>query len=796
MTIRYCNGLSEMIKILSEIIDSTYMKTKKGAFSIVVTKLFVALVLLFAGCEQDYYQPELQKGSGSSLFGDSINVPEGFDWSTMQTVDLNLEVDDQYNGKYFYTVELYGAHPFFDEKAPMLGKGVARKGNNFNFSATLPADLETIFIKQIDPTGREKVTATTMGETPNIVASFATGKSSFRSSSVDHNPSVASAAAYAPSLRSVPANVQTNYTTPADAIVINEQTPSSFTLQTNRSYVVRGEYTGALTFPGGGKVDLFIEGVWNNTSSVITLQKDSKMIVQNGGVFTTTVDLVVNGYNFVIVAVAPTGEWNNNKGADITFNFTDDGQIVNAGVLNAFRIQLPSKGVLYNAGEMEVEEFRVNSTNNITNDKRLWIADANFTNGEIRNNCLLVIESLQTNGTTIVVSEGSMITVDTYSTAMGTTILMDSHSILEITNSITFGSWSNTIDGVGGNAALLRMEEIHFNGWHSVRLQGKLELENSNYTSTQGSNGYQLVAPASWVQKGASTVIIGSTDCNGGGNNVPAPETPPTNPIFPVIWNGTDVTYLFEDNWPQLGDYDMNDVVLNVTPTYLMNAANKVEQLQLEVTLRAVGGVKRLAVGLQIDGMLRGVVHNLSRSNLTGRDNTVFIASNGLETGQTYAVIPLFDDVHHALGIPPRTMVNTVEGGAAGTVPPLVVNISIDFATPVNPEEVSIDRLNPFIVNGGYLHRRDEVHMPGFAPTEIADPRKFGAADDDSNRKYFTSKGNLIWALAIPGETPYPKEYTSIRKAYPDLEEWATSAGAQAKDWYRRPEQSSIYNPR
>lgn len=770
------------------------MKTKKGAFSIVVTKLFVALVLLFAGCEQDYYQPELQKGSGSSLFGDSINVPEGFDWSTMQTVDLNLEVDDQYNGKYFYTVELYGAHPFFDEKAPMLGKGVARKGNNFNFSATLPADLETIFIKQIDPTGREKVTATTMGETPNIVASFATGKSSFRSSSVDHNPSVASAAAYAPSLRSVPANVQTNYTTPADAIVINEQTPSSFTLQTNRSYVVRGEYTGALTFPGGGKVDLFIEGVWNNTSSVITLQKDSKMIVQNGGVFTTTVDLVVNGYNFVIVAVAPTGEWNNNKGADITFNFTDDGQIVNAGVLNAFRIQLPSKGVLYNAGEMEVEEFRVNSTNNITNDKRLWIADANFTNGEIRNNCLLVIERLQTNGTTIVVSEGSMFTVDTYSTAMGTTILMDSHSILEITNSITFGSWSNTIDGVGGNAALLRMEEIHFNGWHSVRLQGKLELENSNYTSTQGSDGYQLVAPATWVQKGASTVIIGSTDCNEGGNSVSEPTTPPTNPVFPIIWNGTDVTYMFEDNWPLLGDYDMNDVVLNMKPEYTIDAGNKVTQLKLDVTLRAVGGVKRLAVGMQIDGMARSVVNSISRSSQAGRDKSVFSASNGLETGQDYVMIPIFDDVHKALGIPAGTMVNTTVGGSIGTVSPLVVTFTLTFNSPVDREAVSIDKLNPFIVNGGYNNSRHEVHLPGFAPTDKADVRRFGAGDDDSNNKYYTSKGNMIWALAIPGTTKYPKEYTSIRIAYPQIESWATTSGQSDKDWYLHPVQTFIYD--
>ena len=770
------------------------MRTKNAFSSITFAKLFIAFILLLTGCEHDYYQPkENEAGSGSSLFGDSIVIPEGFNWSTMRTVDLNVEVDDQYNGKYLYTVELYGTHPFFDEKAAMLGKGVAKKGNNFVFSPTVPTDLETIFVKQVDPTGREKVTATSIGGTTSIAASFTTGKSSFRSSSVDTNSSIASEVPYAPSFRSVPANVQINYATPADAIEINEQTLSSYTLQTNRSYVIRGEYTGAITFPGGGKVELFIEGVWNNTSSEITLQKDTKMIVQNGGVFNSTVDLVINGHKFMVIAVAPTGSFNENREADITLNLTDDGQIVNSGILNAFRIQLPSKGVLYNAAEMELEEFEINSTNNITNDKSLTITDANFTNGEITNNCHLEIGQLYTNGTRIFVSEGSILIVDTYTNAMGTTINMDSHSIFEITNSITFGSWANTIKGVGGNTALLRMEEIHFNGWKSVKFEGNLQLENSTYTSTQGTNGYVLDAPAHWVQKGATTVSIGSTECNGGGNNVLEPETPPSNPVFPIIWNGSDVTYMFEDNWPLLGDYDMNDVVFNVKPTYHLNASDKVESLDFDVTLRAVGGIKRLAAGLQIDGMIRNSVSAVTRSNASGIDNSVFVTSNGLETGQSYVVIPLFDDVHQALGIPAGTMVNTVVGGSGGTVSPLTVSFSIVFNAPVDKASVSIDKLNPFIVNGGYQNKRHEVHMPGFTPTDKADIRRFGAGDDNSNHTYYTSYGNLIWGLAIPGNVRYPKEWTSIRNAYEQLEGWATSSGANNKGWYSNPVTTLVY---
>jgi len=235
-------------------------------------------------------------------------------------------------------------------------------------------------------------------------------------------------------------------------------------------------------------------------------------------------------------------------------------------------------------------------------------------------------------------------------------------------------------------------------------------------------------------------------------------------------------------------------VVLNMKPEYTIDAGNKVTQLKLDVTLRAVGGVKRLAVGMQIDGMARNVVSSVSRSSQAGRDNSVFSASNGLETGQDYVVIPIFDDVHKALSIPAGTMVNTTVGGSIGTVSPAVVTFTLTFNSPVDKEAVSIDKLNPFIVNGGLKNNRHEVHLPGFAPTDKADIRSFGSGDDDSNNKYYTSKGNMIWALAIPGTTKYPKEYTSIRIAYPQIESWATTSGQSDKDWYLHPVQTFIYD--
>jgi LruC domain-containing protein len=770
------------------------MKIKKVRFVVILLLLFAGVTFTFTGCEHNYFDPSRQDDkSGSPLFGDSINIPADFDWATMRTVELNIEVDDQYNGAFFYTVELFNGHPFFDGNATMLGKGFAKKGQNFKSSLTIPTALETIFIKQIDPTGRERVTSTSVKETPNIAISFAAANSSLRSASVNNNTSITSNTVYTNSLRSVPSNVQLDYPTTAGAIVIDGSTTSPFTLETTKSYVIRGEYTGELIFPGSGNVELFIEGVWNNTSSnIIKLENNTKVVIQNGGKFTSTANVNIQGNDFVIWAVAPGGESNKNKLAKVSFDFNTNGQIINSGVFNAHTIKLPSAAVLYNAGDMEVEVFTINSANNIiTNDNSLKVKDANFSNGKIVNNCHLVIENFSTNGIKITVSEGALFSVGTYTSVGGTTFSMYSNSIFEVTNSIKFTSYQNTIEGLGATPALLRMENIEFDGWQTVSFEGKLELENSNHTTTNGNNSYKLIAPASWVRKGESTLQIESSECNGLGNNAPEPELPPTDPTFPIIWTGSDITYMFEDRWPYLGDYDMNDVVLKLIPEYATDAANKVTQLKLHLALRAVGGTKRLAVGMQLDGILSNNIESVSRSNNTGSDNSVFpVSSNGAETGQTYAVLPFFDDVHRAFGVPAGKMVNTIEGEGSS---PISVTITINFASPVNMQNVSIEKMNPFIVNGGYKESRDEVHLPGYAPTDKVDASRFGTADDNSNSKYYTSTENLMWALAIPSDIPYPKEYISIRQAYPNLEDWAKSAGANSRDWYLYPQQSLIF---
>ena len=62
-------------------------------------------------------------------------------------------------------------------------------------------------------------------------------------------------------------------------------------------------------------------------------------------------------------------------------------------------------------------------------------------------------------------------------------------------------------------------------------------------------------------------------------------------------------TYVFEDNYPLVGDYDFNDIVLDVTIEYDRGADNKITSTYLNVALTAAGATKTIGAGLRIVGI-------------------------------------------------------------------------------------------------------------------------------------------------------------------------------------------------
>lgn len=807
------------------------MKAKKVTFF--TPFLFAIAIITFSGCEQDYYDPSRLEGTGSSLFGDSITVPSTFDWATTRSIDMRVEVDDSYNGAYYYTVQIFNDNPLFNEEVKLLGMGVAKSGHDFSSKIVLPNALSMVYIQQTSPTGG-KVIAPVEVTGSSLNYSFGTPSIASLSSVSLRSASIYSASESADSFSVLSTSDQ--YTIPTTVTAIT-QTEGTLNLDLSKGpYLIEGNFNGRANFWNSG--DIYVTGSFTVNENNFQLPSGSKLIVLEGasvtvngnfqvladaalfnnGTTTVTGKLQTSNANAEVIndremtllqleITQNTGLFTNNG----TLTVNDDLQISNNGKIfnnNTIRTKTVTldNGTFENEGVITVEALTkvTNNTASIINHNSFLTDNLELRgNASVVNNCHLVVSDLlNTTDSEIKVNAGGLLS--TANLEMNNTrIELGSASMMQITSKAIFEYNNGGVNGDGffgvgdGIPALLIIEKAESernNSENTIHYEGNLMIECYDHFDRLLKNGRATYTEngVTWAGEGGATLIIPATDCNDGGYGN-SPTTPPSNPVFPIIWNGSDVTYLFEDYWPLLGDYDMNDVVLNVKPDYLLNASNKVESLNLEVTLRAVGGIKSLAVGLQIDGMARNMVAQVTRNNTSGIDNSVFAVSNGLETGQDYAVIPLFDDAHKALGIPAGTMINTTEGGGAGTVAPLRVIFSIYFTTPVDMETVAIYKLNPFIVNGGYENKRDEVHMSGFAPTNKADTRKFGTGDDASDIRYYTSRANMIWALAIPDSIPYPKENFSIKMAYPQIESWATSAGELAKDWYLYPEQSFIY---
>jgi LruC domain-containing protein len=265
--------------------------------------------------------------------------------------------------------------------------------------------------------------------------------------------------------------------------------------------------------------------------------------------------------------------------------------------------------------------------------------------------------------------------------------------------------------------------------------------------------------------------IFTDADGDGVGDTLDEYPTDPKkafNNYYPSKNNVGTVAY--EDLWPNKGDYDFNDLVIDYNFNQVTNAANQVVEVEATLTVRANSAALKNAFSLQF---------NTTSSNVklvTGQNlsNGVFaLNSNGTEVNQSKAVVPIFDD--------PSKVLTVISSNIAAKT----LKVKIEFVTPVSASNFGTAPYNPFLVIGGV--RGKEIHLAGSAPTDLADKSKFGTLDDDSNlavQKYYMSDTSLPWAINIPLQFAYPLEKQDITKAYLKFNQWAESKGSVYKDWY------------
>lgn len=773
-----------------------------------------------------------------------VNIPDNFNWSALNTAQLTVIPADTYDGGFYYVIEVFGENPLFSSSPTLLAKGVAKAGSNFITDLILPTSTNTVFVKQTSPS-KEVIIQSVAVAGNSLVCDF----KSTASSSSKAMPEILS-------LRS--AKVPVGDPTPSGATALTS-TSGDVSWTSNTNFVIKsGEsFSGSVAL--GNNAALYVEGEYKLAGSkAFTMNTGSKLVIQSGGSVQISsskdfqFDAKTQIKNFGTMTstnkISITNDalfYNYGTCDAVKFSATNTSEIYNYGTFTSNNsVDLTSAAKLYNTGTINFKVF--STTNNactVSNSGTFTVQDidissAPFTNegaltvgktlqlasscalyntgtivtkdlttdsgAKIYNNChLLVTNNFDATGVTVYLYNESLLKTAAL-ISDGSTYQMDGGAILEAEDA-TFTTWGSRINGGTSGYALARLKTIEPQKAKdlssNITFQGKVEIECTTCTPNPQYNTFWVAqgSDVRWAKTGESTTVIASGSCNSGGNAGETPGgggTPPTDPTFPIVVNlTTDYSFIMEDNWPLLGDYDLNDLVVDLNISYLQNADNKATKMIVAYKLRAVGALKTIGAAFQLDKILPGQISGVSYSDPVLTGGVFPTEKGGVETGQTKAVIPMFDEAHAFLSQNQASgLLNTIIGGAYYA--PKSDTVTITFDAPIDPADISIAKLNFFIVTDApsLSAKRTEVHLSGFEPTDKMNTSLFGTADDASSEtgKYRTSR-NLIWGLLIPTSFSYASEWKDITSVYPQFAGWCVSGGVENTFWYQNPTDKSGY---
>ena len=240
----------------------------------------------------------------------------------------------------------------------------------------------------------------------------------------------------------------------------------------------------------------------------------------------------------------------------------------------------------------------------------------------------------------------------------------------------------------------------------------------------------------------------------------------------------------FEDLWPSKGDYDFNDLLVDYQFETMINTNNFVVKLTGTFVLKSFGASYRNGFGFQLSENIDADDIAVTGFSLT--ESYISLESNGTESGQAKPTIIVFDNSYSQMAHPGAGIgVNT--DPAAPYVTPKTFTINILFEPGLyTVDDLDISNFNPFIIINQV--RNKEVHLPHYAPTDLADPSVFGTFEDDSKPAtgiYYVTSTNMPWALHIYESFDYPIEKQQILWAHLKFDEWVQSGGTLFTDWYK-----------
>lgn len=262
-------------------------------------------------------------------------------------------------------------------------------------------------------------------------------------------------------------------------------------------------------------------------------------------------------------------------------------------------------------------------------------------------------------------------------------------------------------------------------------------------------------------------------------------------------------TIMFEDNWPNLGDYDFNDFVVNYqikaqdNPHFTDGMGgnydyNREVTVFVSLKLRAMGGsfpyrfCMQLGKGAHGEGGTAGTgtIFDVKRADVTIQDVNITPSLGGADVklieGTEYPIIALegFRELTKKTG---GSFYNTEQNHLISHDQTTVVTFTIVVNTSNIASDASavLKGIGSQFAFDYFLQREDngqEIHILGYAPSELYGNYEADLKGQQTKNYYCNDKG-FVWALKVPQEIPWATEKKDIKFVYNKFADWLTMGG-------------------
>lgn len=777
--------------------------------------ILIAITAILGGCKDDVFNPEKVKATYENKFPVK-DVDPLQNWKTTRQVSVDISVYEDYGID--YTIEIFDNNPFdTNATAHLLGQGISNQDMAFRTIIDCPTALSTLYVTRVDAVGRRLMKPVFITN-DNLTTSF--GSQSNTRVATNNSEVYLQTMARPYTDQEIAALLTTaiEYT--------GQKMDTNFTNQT--VFKITGEYKGDIDYSGALtpntktlKLIIAPGATWKMSSNQVINQGLEIIVASNGKIelksgnqwnpslkFTNTSSLVVLGSTYK----EDEGDAIEDNRGKILGNgwieFSNGGTNYSAGDIDIEGIN-NNGGTFFNFGKIDVNNLIGSSTGSlyvnhgdIEADK---IGSDESTGPQLENSCKI---DVKTHLTSMGIKMGAGACIKCQHLNAYEYIDLDTNSMIEVKENTKFFNCNITGPTTSKSYALLKLKRISAAIWTGIwgkecekgylinNIYCEYKEENSEWNfvngylnGNAGSSGLKGNGNATLCRPGEAPAYIPADRCTGEGNT-------PNEGGSDISKNPTTYTYVFEDNFPLVGDYDFNDVVLDVTIQYNHeNNSNNIKSTQIKVTLAALGATKTLGAGLRIIGIEKSAISSIKYGGSGVKRFPATLPGSmfgtGIEEGNKYLTIPLFGNAHAVFdNVAAGTMINTGRDVVSKTYTYEIIleQTEKNSSTPI----ITKENLDFFIAyKFKTMQKRVEVHLFEF--------RQYGAtAAGTVQEANLELAENNTWAICVPNFR-YPKESINIcdekdlnNCAYPKFLEW-TRDRTVSKDWYKYPNESAVY---